>query len=111
MESSLELVSALFTTRVGVKLFLAIVEAWGKRSILLPEHANYPPETTSGVYSRVFFWWQNALFRNGFKNNLKVDDLFDLDKHLRSEYLYQLIQSKWESCEYMVVTYIVRRIY
>lgn len=109
MDSNLELVSTLFTTRVGVKLFLAIFEARGKRSILLPEHANCPPEATSGVYSRVFFWWQNALFRNGFKNNLGVDDLFDLDKHLRSEYLYQLIQPKWEGCEFLATSYMVGR--
>ncbi|KAF2186291.1 canalicular multispecific organic anion transporter 1 [Zopfia rhizophila CBS 207.26] len=91
-----EMISVLFTTRVGVKLFLAIFEAKGKTNILLPEYANCPPEATSGVYNRVFFWWQNDLFRRGFSNTLSVDDLFDLDKHLRSEYLQKLIQSAWE---------------
>jgi len=97
LESSLELISTLFTTRVGVKLFLAIFEARGKQSILLPEYAGYPAEATSGVYSRALFWWQNALFRTGFSNAIGVDDLFDLDKHLRSSYLHQRIQPAWES--------------
>jgi ATP-binding cassette subfamily C (CFTR/MRP) protein 1 len=109
LDNNLELISTLFTTRVGLKFFLAILEAKGKRSILLPKHANCSPEAISGVYSRVFFWWQNALFRKGFNNNLGVDDLFDLDKHLRSEYLYRLIQPKWESCELLATSYVVIR--
>ncbi|KAF2873543.1 P-loop containing nucleoside triphosphate hydrolase protein [Massariosphaeria phaeospora] len=94
--SNLETISVLFTTRVGVKLFLAIFEARGKRSILLPEFASCPPEAVSGVYSGALFWWQNELFRKGFSNTFTVDDLFHLDKHLRSEYLHHLIQSAWD---------------
>ncbi|KAF2267153.1 hypothetical protein CC78DRAFT_566318 [Lojkania enalia] len=90
-----ESISVLFTTRVGVKLFLAIFEARGKKNILLPEFANCPPEATSGVYSRALFWWQNQLLRKGFSNTLSVDDLFNLDKHLRSECLQNVIQGSW----------------
>lgn len=93
-----DMISVLFTTRVGVKLFLAIFEARGKDSLLVPGVSQSPPEWTSGVYSRMFFWWQNDLFRRGFSNSLSVDDLFDLDKHLRSDYLQQRIQPAWEKC-------------
>lgn len=99
LDSSLEIVSVLFTTRVGVKLFLAIFEARGKRSLLLPEYVDCPPEATSGMYSRALFWWQNELLKKGFSNAIAVDDLFDLDKHLRAEYLHRLIQSAWEKCK------------
>lgn len=99
LDKNLEVISVLFTTRVGVKLFLAIFEARSKKSLLLPDWSDYPPEATSGVYSRALFWWQNELFRKGFSNTLSVDDLFDLDKHLRSNYLQQRIQSAWDKCE------------
>lgn len=100
LDPSLEVMSVLFTTRVGVKLFLAIFEARGKRSILLPEFADCPPEATAGVYSRALFWWQNSLFKKGFSNVLSVDDLFHLDKHLCSEHLHHIIQTSWDTCEY-----------
>ncbi|KAF2742355.1 P-loop containing nucleoside triphosphate hydrolase protein [Sporormia fimetaria CBS 119925] len=95
LDPSYELISTLFTTRVGVKLFLALFEARGKSSLLLPEYAHAPPEETAGVYSRALFWWQNQLFRNGFSNSLTVDNLFHLDKHLKSDYLQSRIQSAW----------------
>lgn len=96
MDSHLEVISVLFTTRVGVKLFLAIFEARGKKSLLLPDFADCPPEATSGVYSRALFWWQHELFKKGFSNVLCVDDLFQLDKHLRSDYLHASVRAAWE---------------
>ncbi|KAF2276608.1 uncharacterized protein EI97DRAFT_377023 [Westerdykella ornata] len=95
ISNNLEVISVLFTTRVGVKLFLAIFEARGKSHLLLPEFADAPPEAISGIYSRALFWWQNQLFRHGFSNTLSVDDLFQLDKHLRADYLQQRIESGW----------------
>ncbi|ORY11757.1 hypothetical protein BCR34DRAFT_455438, partial [Clohesyomyces aquaticus] len=89
------LVSAVFTTRVGVKVFLAIFETKSKEHIKLPGHAQPPPEATSGIYSRWFFFWQIPLFRQGFANTLSVDDLFHLDKHLQSEFLQESIQTAW----------------
>ncbi|KAF1951521.1 hypothetical protein CC80DRAFT_553172 [Byssothecium circinans] len=95
LNSDLEAVSTLFTTRVGVKVFLLIVEARGKGSLLLPEYAGEPPEATAGMFSRSLFWWQNELFKQGFSNTITVDDLFELDKHLRSDYLHRRIRSAW----------------
>jgi hypothetical protein len=95
LDENYEIISVLFTTRVGVKLFLAIFEARSKKSLLLPEFADLPPEATSGVYNRALFWWQNALFRKGFSNSITVDDLFHLDKYLTSDYLQRQLQAGW----------------
>ncbi|KAF2020289.1 ABC transporter [Aaosphaeria arxii CBS 175.79] len=92
----LEMISVLFTTRVGVKIFLIIFESRSKRNLLLPGFSHYPPEATSGMYSRALFWWQNPLFRKGYSNALRLDDLFQLDKHLQSDYLLDRIQSAWD---------------
>ncbi|CAJ2506119.1 Uu.00g002490.m01.CDS01 [Anthostomella pinea] len=92
----LDTISTLFTTRVGVKVFLVILEARGKGSLLRSEFADVPPEATAGLFSQALFWWQNELFRRGFSNVLSVDDLFQLDKHLGAEYLHHRIRSTWD---------------
>jgi ATP-binding cassette subfamily C (CFTR/MRP) protein 1 len=95
----LDLVSTIFASRLGVKVFLAIFEAREKRQLLLPEFADCPPETASGVYKRTTFWWLNELFKKGFSNSLAVDDLFQLDKHLQANYLHHILGSAWGRCK------------
>lgn len=91
----LNLAATVFSTRLAVKLFLAIVECKDKRRHLLPEYANCPPEATSGIYKRVSFWWLNELFKKGYSNALTVDDLFQLDKFLRADYMHNVLGSAW----------------
>lgn len=97
LSSDLDLVATVFASRLGVKVFLAIVEARDKRRLLLPEFADCPPEATSGVYRRTTFWWLNDLFKRGFSKALAVEDLFQLDKHLKTDYLHQLLGSAWDN--------------
>lgn len=89
-------ISILFTTRAGIKVFLAIFEARSKAHLLLPGYTDFPPEAGSGVYNRSLFWWQNALLKKGYSNILSIDDLFQLDKHLRAEHLHELIKTAWD---------------
>ncbi|KAI2486583.1 Canalicular multispecific organic anion transporter 1 [Pyrenophora tritici-repentis] len=96
LSPDLDLVATVFASRLGVKVFLAIVEARDKRRLLLPEFADCPPEATSGVYRRTTFWWLNDLFKSGFSKALAVEDLFQLDKHLRTDYLHELLGSAWD---------------
>jgi hypothetical protein len=95
LSPDLDTISTVFTSRVGVKLILAIIEARPKQRLLLAEFANCPPEATSGPYKRALFWWLNALFKKGYSESLSVDDLFHLDKHLQSDYLHHLLGSAW----------------
>ena len=84
------------TAAVAVKSILLLLESVEKRNILLPKPAAVsPPEATAGIFNRLFFLWLNKLFRTGFSEYLKVDDLFILDKHLSSEYLGHKLQSAW----------------
>src|SRR5689334_16131041 len=53
------------TAAVAVKALVLVLEALGKRRLLRPEYQDYPPEATSGIYNRSFFWWLNPLFRLG----------------------------------------------
>jgi ATP-binding cassette subfamily C (CFTR/MRP) protein 1 len=99
LSPDLDAVSTVFTSRVAVKLLLAIIEARPKRRLLLPQFADSPPEAISGPYKRALFWWLNALFKKGYSESLAVDDLFHLDKHLQSDYLHHLLGSSWHRCK------------
>jgi ATP-binding cassette subfamily C (CFTR/MRP) protein 1 len=84
-----------FTATVALKFVLLLLEAVEKRRILLPKFESYPPEATSGIFSRCLFWWLNPLFRKGLWKTLSLNDLYGLDKHLLSGYLDNLLNSAW----------------
>ncbi|KAK0613977.1 ABC transporter [Immersiella caudata] len=85
---SSRVIAAVSTAAVAVKAVTLGLEAVEKRRLLRPEYRVSPPEATSGIYSRSFFLWLNPLFRSGFSRVLDIDDLFVLDKHLESSYLF-----------------------
>jgi ATP-binding cassette subfamily C (CFTR/MRP) protein 1 len=99
MNPDIDTIATVFTSRVAVKLLLAIMEARPKNYRLLPEFADLPPEATSGPYKRALFWWINALFKKGYSNTLAIDDLFHLDKHLQADYLHHKLGSAWARCK------------
>jgi hypothetical protein len=94
-------IAYISTAAVVVKSVVLILEALDKRRSLRPEYQAYPPEATSSIYNRSFFWWLNPLFRQGFSRDLVVDDLFVLDKHLQASYCYTRFQAAWKSGEYL----------
>lgn len=101
LDSELDPVATIFASRVGIKVFLTVFEAQGKRELLLAEYADCPKEATSGIYKRVTFWWLNELFKKGFSTAMTVDDLFHLDKHLQSKFLHQIIGTAWDRRKYL----------
>ena len=101
LSPDLSTVAHVFATRLAVKLFLAVAEARDKRKHLLPEYADCPPESTSGIYKRASFWWLNALFKKGYSNALTVDDLYHLDKTLRADYMHEALSSAWARCKFI----------
>lgn len=88
-------IAAVSTAAVAAKAVTLVIEAVGKRRLLAPAYRVYPPEATSGIYSRSFFLWLNSLFRSGFSRVLDIDDLFVLDKQLEAAYCHRLfLQAK-----------------
>jgi hypothetical protein len=92
-----QIIAYLSTTAVVIKSIILVLEALNKRRLLRPEYRAYPPEATSSLYNRSFFWWLNPLFRQGYGHELVVDDLFVLDKHIRASYCYKQFQGSWSS--------------
>ncbi|KAL2157845.1 hypothetical protein VTH06DRAFT_4897 [Thermothelomyces fergusii] len=90
-------IAELATAAVAIKASVLVLEALDKRDALRPQFRDYPPEATSSIFNRAFFWWLNPLFGQGFRRDLDIDDLFLLDKHLRASYGFARFQSLWNS--------------
>lgn len=86
-------IATLVTT--VLKIVALALESIEKREVLRPVFRTLPPEITSGVLSQWLFSWQLPLFRAGYSKQLEVEDLFDLDKHLKSQYLQSLLEKRW----------------
>ena len=87
--------AAVLSGTVSVKLLVIIAEAVEKRDILLHQYRAYSPESTSGIYSRSFFWWLNPLFRDGFKKVLTDDDLYPIDVDMKVEIIQRRLKDEW----------------
>jgi len=88
----------LFTTSIGIKTALLILEAKSKRGYLKPPYNGFSPEAIIGIFNQSFFWWLNPIFAKGFRNVLTLDDLFTTDEALLSEPLQRQMQKSWDKC-------------
>jgi ATP-binding cassette subfamily C (CFTR/MRP) protein 1 len=88
-------IAMAYTGYVAVKFVCLLLESTEKRGVLKSEYKSYPPEALSSVFNRSTFWWLNRLFSAGFGRLLFMEDLFPLDKHLKSEYLEKQLEAAW----------------
>lgn len=89
-------IAPMLTATIVLKFIMLVLEARSKRSFLKQPYRSFPPEATSGPFSRSFFWWLNSLFFRGFRNFLLFDDLYSLDENLSAERLGERMQSTWD---------------
>jgi len=78
-----------------MKTFLLVLEALEKRRFLRSEYKASPPEATASIFNRSFFWWLNPLFIRGFSSLLRMDDLFEVDKQMRSVYIHERMEQAY----------------
>lgn len=90
-------IAAVFTSTLGVKLIILIAEAIEKRGILLDRYRDASPESTSGIYSRSFFWWLNKLMTTGFRRVIQNEDLYPIDEEMSSAFLQRHGQRIWDA--------------
>ena len=91
-------IPALFAASIAVKLVLLALEARSKRAYLQYPYAAFPPEATSGVLNRSFFWWLSPLFVGGWRKILDLEDLYGIDRELLAEGLLEKIERSWDKC-------------
>ncbi|KAJ6439410.1 ABC multidrug transporter [Purpureocillium lavendulum] len=86
----------LFTAMVACKAAMLCFETRTKRGALVPKWQHAGPEETSGIISRLFFWWLNGLLVTGYNGDLSVSSsLYDLDGDLVSEPLLNRLRVQW----------------
>ena len=88
-------VTAVLAISWTIKLITLVFEATEKRSSLKKTYQNSPIETTSGVLSRVTFWWLNPVLWLGSKAKLTVENLPELDTDIKAASDSTLIYEKW----------------
>lgn len=88
-------IAIAYTGYLAVKVVCLLLESVEKKGFLKHEYKEYPPEALTSIFNRSTFWWLNRLFRMGFGRLLFMDDLFQLDKHLKSEHLEKLLDEAW----------------
>ncbi|KAI8221422.1 ABC transporter atnG [Colletotrichum sp. SAR 10_99] len=82
-------IPAIFTCTLALRAVMILLESTEKRRILVPQHKGYSKEVTSGTFNRSVFFWLTSLFIDGYRNILKLEDLYPLDPKLASEPLYK----------------------
>lgn len=88
-------VAAVQSASIGVKISMLLLEARQKGPYLLQPYRDYPPEAKSGFWNLSFVWWLNRLFITGFRKLMTTQDLFDIDRDLRSEVAGHRLSHSW----------------
>ena len=90
-------IAAVYSTSLGVKILILVLEATEKRSFLSARYSTLSPEATSGIFSRSTFFWLNNLFKAGFRSSILLRDLPALDDDLLTDTLHDQLQRSWDS--------------
>ncbi|KAI5924949.1 ATPase-like protein [Camillea tinctor] len=83
----------LFITSLVYKGFLIILESYHKTKWIQWDVKEHSPEETTGLFGLGAFFWLNRLFLTGYKNILKLDDLYPLDHDMATEGLSLKLES------------------
>jgi ATP-binding cassette subfamily C (CFTR/MRP) protein 1 len=97
LRANSNVLAAVFTASIALKLAMLSLEAQSKRPSLKQSYRNYAREALSGIFNRSFFWWLNPLFIGGFSKVLTLEDLATIDESLASEPLRDRIQMIWDA--------------
>lgn len=90
-------VGALQVSVVVLKFVLILLEEVPKRTLFLDERQRRDTarETVSGLWNRYLFFWLNSLMIRGFRGNLTLDDLPQIDEAFDSSRLFEQFSPIW----------------
>ncbi|CAG8415715.1 unnamed protein product [Penicillium salamii] len=98
--SSPRSVTTLLAISWMIKSITLLLEATEKRPLLKKTYENSPIESTSGVISRVTFWWLNHVLWLGSKSQLTVDSLPALDSDISAASDSTVLAEKWRNANH-----------
>ena len=89
-------VSSVFLVTLLLRVVLLGLESLQKWK----NHADLPEgvsrEMMQGIFGHTFFWWINPLFLIGYKRDIHMDDLYQVDANLRGEGLGARLLKSWD---------------
>lgn len=88
--------ACLFTTGLGVKVALLLLEAHGKSRWIRSDDKGRSPEETAGVFNLSLFFWLNGLIGQGSCKMLTLDSLYPLHEKMAAEGLQVKFWRQWE---------------
>lgn len=89
--------TSVYTATTAVKAGLLLLEAQHKtRWVNWDTKENHSPEETSGIFDLGVFFWLNALFKNGYRSILRIEDLYPLDHSMQGKTLSEQFRSNLE---------------
>ncbi|XP_050391108.1 ATP-binding cassette sub-family C member 4 [Patella vulgata] len=58
-------------------------------------HVNPNPVLNANIFSRIFFWWLNPIFKIGYERPLEVQDMYNVNKEDSSDTLGDQLEREW----------------
>ncbi|KAH8881646.1 P-loop containing nucleoside triphosphate hydrolase protein [Thozetella sp. PMI_491] len=88
-------VASLFTATFALRLLILAVESVPKVPYILVDVSDQCPREYSGIFGRSLMTWVLPLFRDGYKRNLSLEELFPVEHSLRGNRLADQLQAVW----------------
>lgn len=96
MRPGLETASGLMASVSALKFILVVLFEIKKKLAPEVENRKISQELTSGLLNRTFMIWINTLLFLGFRRNLGLDDLSNLDDNYSTRRLDQEFTKIWD---------------
>lgn len=95
--TGLDTIGALQISVVALKVVLVIFEELPKRGLFVTENlrASVAAETVAGFWNRSVFGWLNSLLLFGYRKELTMDNLPNIDQDFNSMQLYDQFWPNW----------------
>ncbi|KAI5922440.1 ABC multidrug transporter [Camillea tinctor] len=105
--------TSIFTASFIIKVVIVVLEAQRKSKWIQWDSKEHSPEETSGIYSLGVYFWLNRLFFDGYRNVLRIPDLYPLDQNMAAEQLHSrlaqnLTYSKLKGHKYGLIKALAR---
>lgn len=85
--------AGIFTGVIATKAVLLAVESTNKSKwVQWDTDEPHSPEETTGIFGLGVYFWLNSLFLSGYRKILQLDDLYPLDRFLKSHSLHERFQ-------------------
>lgn len=90
------LLAVIATASLSLRVLLLVIEVQEKGTYLTPAQEKVSPEFVSGILNRSVYWWINRLFFQGFRSDLTLQALYNLDENLTSKTVTSDLQRRWQ---------------